>query len=100
MAKIEVIKEQDNLYLVKVGWDYHIVEYDKEADIVRGVHLTEKPKWKKDEPFREAKGFTDESIRAVAKERRQSTARNYFAELCRQKTKGIVGGLSEKFSDR
>ena len=91
MAKIEVIKEQDNLYLVKVGWDYHIV---------RGVHLSEKPKWKKDEPFKEAKGFTDESIRKVAKDRRQSTARNYFAELCRQRTKGIVGGLSEKFSDR
>lgn len=89
MAKCEILKREGTLCLVKVGWDYHIIDWFEDIDVVCGAHPGEKPKHLKKEPFKEAKGFNSESIRAVSKDRRESTARNYFSELVRLRQKQI-----------
>jgi hypothetical protein len=86
MAKIEIIKEDGPYRLCRVGWDFHIVEYDPETNVVRGCYTGDK---KRDEPFREADGWTDKSIREVSRERRETTARAYYAAMLRGKLKGI-----------
>jgi hypothetical protein len=86
MAKIEILKEDGPYRLVRVGWDFHIVEYDSELDLVKGCYSGDK---KRDESFKEANGWTDKSIREVSKERRETTARAYYAAMLRGKLKGI-----------
>ena len=85
MAKVEIARENGTLKLVRVGWDYHIVDYFPDLDLIKAVYSADRV----GKEYREAHGFTDVSIRLITAGRKEVSARRYYQAIIRARTKPI-----------
>lgn len=75
-----IIEQFMDLFLVRVGHDFHVVIWDQCAEIVKAVYSGDRVKG----IYLQAPGFSSETIRAVTKGRKKETATAYFNELRRR----------------
>lgn len=81
MSHVIIVDQYEDLYFLKVGHDYHVIQHFKEGDIVKSVYSGDRING----CYVSAEGFTADSIRAVTKGRKLSTAKAYFNEMRRRR---------------
>lgn len=75
-----IVENFEDLFLVRVAHDYHVVLFNEEADVVKAAYSGDRMKGQ----YLQAEGFTSDAIRAITKGRKKETARAYFNELRRR----------------
>lgn len=93
MSHVIIVDQYEDIYFLKVGHDYHVVQHFKDGDIVKSVYSGDRV----NNCYLSAQGFTAESIRAVTKGRKLSTGRAYFNEMRRrrQRTNSYAQNLND-----
>lgn len=79
-AKLEVLMNENELFLLKIGESCHIVTHDKDSERVSAVYRGDKIK----SSLQSKIGLTAENVLAITKGRSFKTAKSYFGEIRRQ----------------
>lgn len=79
-VKVEILKDFEDLFFVKIGDLCHIVQYDARTKVLKSVYSADKI----DGEHKESIGFTAEAIQSITKGRKQSTTNTYYKEIRRR----------------
>ena len=86
MTQIQIVQRFHDLHLLKVGHNYHVVQWLESENLVGAIYSGDRVKGK----YLKAEGFEVDSIRIVSKPRKKETATAYYNELRRKKERMLI----------
>lgn len=91
-SKVTIIEQWEELFLVRVGHDFHVIHFDADQGVIKSVYSGDRI----NKVYLQANEFSSEAIRAITKGRKRETATAYFNQLrrTRQRSGPSDGSLS------
>lgn len=83
MVQNSIVAKFDDIHLVRVGHDFHVVSYDDATDIVKAIYSGDRQKGL----YMQTQGFHSDAIRLVSKGRKKETATTYYQAAVRIRKK-------------